>query len=76
MGEMADYLIDQLFDRSHEEYGDDHYFDPSGVFCKYCHRGPYNWKLTDNGWRLFTQKEKILHHCKAYSEVEVANGNK
>jgi hypothetical protein len=61
MGDIADDLIDQMWDRYYEEG------DLEDVFCKFCYRGPFDWeKQPDGRWRLVTQKRKLIHHCKEY----------
>jgi hypothetical protein len=61
MGDMADWI--------NEDFDWDDFNSPDhDTFCKYCHRGPFDWKLTDKGWRLFTQEREIIHSCKAYSK--------
>lgn len=70
MGEMADDLTEQLWDRYYEEGG------LEDVFCKYCYRGPFDWeKQPDGRWRLVTQNKRLIHHCKQYFEKRGANGH-
>jgi hypothetical protein len=62
MGEMADYYSDYLNWDSVEDHSD--------VFCKYCHRGPFDWKKGEDGrWRLYTQERGKVHHCSNYLKV-------
>ena len=64
MGEMADYILDQMFDE------DDGWYEPDledeyayhNIRCKYCHKAGFYWIETNSGWRLHTKTGKI-HEC-------------
>lgn len=76
MGEIADDLIDDMFDAMllEDEWREDSY--DTGVICKYCKGGPYHWKQDEYGnWRLYTEKTNQLHTCNKYKPKEVMHGN-
>lgn len=70
MGEMADWINDQLYDTFID--GPPEYFQdpegaggPDGVGCKYCLAGPLWWMEVTGGWRLVNDKGQI-HSCPEY----------
>ena len=65
MGDMADLLIDQMWDRKYDYQDDKSLTD---VFCKYCYKGPFDWEKIEGKWRLMTQDKHLPHHCKQYAE--------
>lgn len=71
MGEMADWINDQLYDPFID--GTPEYFidppdddGPAGIGCKYCLTGPLWWFKTNRGWRLADAQGKI-HECDQYT---------
>ena len=63
MGEMADWLIDEMvFDEDFMAA------DISGVICQHCKRGPFYWRQDHLGcWRLYTESGK-LHSCRSHKK--------
>jgi len=70
MGEMADFYLDQAFDRDQDEY--DEYEDSfcDGYYyarrqekiCRYCGLKGLHWEETGDGWRLHDAAGQ-LHSC-------------
>jgi hypothetical protein len=65
MGDMADYLLDQItmYDEDFLDEG------PSSFTCKYCKSSPFWWQEDDAGkWRLVTLTGRT-HRCKQYETL-------
>lgn len=70
---MADMYADMWLDGADwdEQIG---WINPWGgrancnIKCKYCGRGGYHWKQTEQGWRLFTSNGR-MHSCKKYHQL-------
>jgi len=73
MGDIADSIIDQMFDPWCEEEMEDYYSYTALVQCKYCKQRGFHWMNIGTEeqpiWRLHTPTGK-LHKCKAYRETE------
>ena len=68
MGDMADWILDQIVDDSIENADED--FVVPHVKCRYCRREGFEWRLQSPGvWRLYTTTGK-LHTCKAYEAMK------
>jgi len=68
MGEMADFLIDDMMD-AYPEWNPYGSVRPASSLktCKYCGKSTLHWELTGEGWRLFGKKGK-LHICDKYKK--------
>ena len=68
MGDMADYYLDLYWDE--DWYQDEDPFIPqSWKTCKHCGASWLHWGITEKGWRLFTEGNK-LHVCKPYVAIK------
>jgi hypothetical protein len=63
MGDMADMVND---DWPADEF--DQTYAPSRQICGYCGKGPFEWRETPKGWRLFYIDTETIHSCKEYWE--------
>ena len=66
MGEFADMLVDQMWDRDSLEQDDQEDEGPFCVTktCRYCGEGGMVWGMTTKGWRL--HDDKGIHVCEAF----------
>jgi len=67
MGEMADMLLDQMWDEDEdcdpEHHGGGKHPNPRLKVCKFCGMEGLDWGKDKSGkWRLF--EDHILHVCK------------
>lgn len=60
MGDMADMILDQMWD---DPFGDDEPDPPAFITCKYCKVDGFEWRTINGKWRLHTPDGK-LHQCK------------
>lgn len=67
MGDIADWIIDQMMDGNyHSDYYDED-FHSKLTHCKYCLEGDLVWGEHESGWRLFTLDGQ-LHFCRKYKK--------
>lgn len=62
MGEMADDIIGDLFDRMGEDDEYEYYTSEKVVECKHCGTGGLHWTEDGKRWRLATA-HGLLHRC-------------
>lgn len=67
MGEIADYMIDQMIERSDITFRS--YSQPSTVECKRCGKGGLHWEDDNGKWRLVNAKG-LLHVCDTSSAAD------
>ena len=69
MGEMADWIIDQIIEGMIDEEED---AIPSAISCKYCGKRGLVWYQFDDTkeWRLFDANENKLHKCETYERAK------
>lgn len=75
MGEIADYYLsmedpwdwDDEYWCQYDREPEDQYSLPKT--CKHCGANWLHWGITERGWRLFTEGNK-LHVCKPYVAIK------
>jgi len=73
MGDIADDIVDSLFDDSGSRW-DDYDPEPDRVFprrssfvvCAYCKKSGFYWEKLEGKWRLYVYGTTELHECKAW----------
>ncbi len=72
MGDMADYLLDQMWDDpfAEEEREDGDGPAQSAKVCRNCKTGGLHWEKIDKNWRLFGADDKI-HVCAVRPLVQI-----
>ena len=62
MGDIADSIIDSMWD---DEYEWQHFQDHDHRECDYCGAKRLRWVMTANGWRM-QNKAGQVHSCEQY----------
>ena len=77
MGEIADDMVDDLFETLGDETEDEdgtelNYYGPRKAYtsktCSHCNVSGFHWRKHNGKWRLFDSSEKI-HTCKSFVMV-------
>ena len=70
MGDIADWIIDNMIDNAcdlgdyDDSFDDEDYF-PTRIECKFCKETGLKWTLCESGYRLVDENNTI-HECKEY----------